>query len=148
MRIGELARMLNVSADTIRFYERSGLVPHPHRAENGYRDYGPAELERVRFLLDLRRLDLPLDEAARLAGWCQSGHCAETTAELPHAIAAKRAELRARIAGLRALDERLEMLERHLHLAPLPMAGETGICCGAAAIVAADGAAALAPRSS
>ncbi len=89
MKIGELARELGVSADTLRFYERSGLLPRPRRRENGYRDYGPMELERIRLLLDLRRLDLPLDEAARLAGWCQSGHCAETTVELPQAIASR-----------------------------------------------------------
>jgi DNA-binding transcriptional MerR regulator len=79
MLIGELSRHLGVSADTLRFYERSGILPRPPRGENGYREYGPAELDRVRLLLDLRRLDLPLDEAARLAGWCQAGHCTETT---------------------------------------------------------------------
>jgi hypothetical protein len=84
-------------------------------------------------LLGLRRLDLPLDEAARLAGWCQSGHCTETTAELPQVIAAKRAEIRNRMRSLRELDARLASLERHLSLAPLPMAGGTGACCPAAA---------------
>lgn len=148
MRIGELARVLNVSADTLRFYERSGLLPRPGRADNGYRDYGPVELERIRLLLDLRRLDLPLDEAARLAGWCQSGHCAETTAELPQVIAAKRADLRDRISGLQTLDARLAALDRHLSLAPLPLAGETGACCAAAAIVGADRATTLGSRPS
>jgi DNA-binding transcriptional MerR regulator len=128
-----------VSADTLRFYERSGILTRPPRGENGYREYGPAELDRVRLLLDLRRLDLPLDEAARLAGWCQAGHCTETTTELPQVIAAKRAELRARIAGLEALDARLALLERHLRLAPLPMAGGSGACCSAAAAVISAG---------
>jgi len=139
MRIGELSQELNVSADTLRFYERSGILPRPPRGRNGYRDYGPLELDRVRLLLDLRRLDLPLDEAARLAGWCQSGHCTETTAELPQAIGAKRAELRARIAGLEALDRRLASLERHLSLAPLPMTGGSAACCAAAAAVISSG---------
>ena len=96
MRIGEVARELGVSADTVRFYERSGFLSAPQREENGYRDYGPAEIERLRLLLDLRRLDLPLEEAAKLAGWCQSGHCTQTTAELPEALAAKRDDLRRR----------------------------------------------------
>src|SRR5690606_11664034 len=52
MRIGELARAVGVSADTLRFYERSGLLPRPRRAGNNYRDYGPPELERIRLLLD------------------------------------------------------------------------------------------------
>lgn len=141
MRIGELARQLNVSADTLRFYERSGMLPAAPRGENGYRDYGALDLQRIRLLLDLRRLDLPLDEAARLAGWCQSGHCAETTTELPRALAAKRAEIGARIAGLQALDARLGALEQHLALAALPMLGQAGPCCGAAAAVVGSGAA-------
>ncbi len=135
MRIGQLARTLGVSADTLRFYERSGFLSRPIREENGYRDYGPVEIERIRLLLDLRRLDLPLEDAARLAGWCQSGHCTETTAELPQAIAAKRDDLRRRIAGLQDLEARLTSLERHLGLVELPMAGATGQCCAAAAVV-------------
>jgi DNA-binding transcriptional MerR regulator len=135
MRIGEMAAKVNVSADTLRFYERSGVLPRPPRGENGYRTYGPAELDRVRLLLDLRRLDIPLGEAARLAGWCQSGHCSTTTAELPQIIAAKRAQLRERVAGLTALDRRLASLEHHLRLASLPMAGGVAACCSAAGAV-------------
>jgi DNA-binding transcriptional MerR regulator len=135
VRIGELSRELGVSADTLRFYERTGLLPRPRRAENGYRDYGPVELERIRLLLDLRRLDLPLGEAAKLAGWCQTGHCDQTTADLPATIGAKRRELGERMAGLTELDARLAALERHLGLSTLPMAGQPGACCGAAAAV-------------
>lgn len=135
MQIGELARRLGVSADTLRFYERSGVLPRPPRGENGYRDYGPADADRIRLMLDLRRLDLPLEDAARLAGWCQAGHCTETTAELPQVLAAKRAELRERIDGLEALDRRLASLEQHLRLAPLPLVGGAGACCSAAAAV-------------
>jgi DNA-binding transcriptional MerR regulator len=135
VRIGELASDLGVSADTLRFYERSGYLPRPERAENSYREYTPADVERIRLLLELRRLDLPLDEAARLAGWCQSGHCAETTVELPALIAAKRADLRDRIDGLGQLDTRLASLERHLSLSELPMVGATAPCCSAAAAV-------------
>lgn len=135
MRIGELASDLGVSADTLRFYERSGYLPRPERGENSYREYSPADVERIRLLLELRRLDLPLDEAARLAGWCQSGHCAETTVELPALIAAKRADLRERIDGLGQLDARLASLERHLSLAELPMVGGAAPCCAAAAAV-------------
>ncbi len=135
MQIGELAGALGVSADTLRFYEKSGVLPQPPRGANGYRDYGPAEIDRIRLLIDLRRLDLPLDEASRLAGWCQLGHCLETTAELPRLIAAKRAEIRDRVTGLHELDARLAALERHLSLASLPMAGGAAACCSAAEVV-------------
>jgi DNA-binding transcriptional MerR regulator len=138
VRIGELARALGVSADTLRFYERSGLLPPPRRTENGYRDYGPLEMERTRLMLDLRRLDIPLTDAARIAGWCQSGHCTETTTALPQVLSARRAAIRERIRGLEELDRRLAALESHLALAELPMVGESGPCCAAAAIIRAD----------
>jgi len=135
VRIGELARDLGVSPDTLRFYERDGLLPRPPRGENGYRAYGAIDRERVRLLLDLRRLDVPLSEAASLAAWCQSGHCAETTDALPQVMRARRAAIRERIAGLEALDRRLAQLEAHLRLAELPMAGGSAPCCAAAAAV-------------
>ncbi len=86
-------------------------------------------------MLDLRRLDIPLTDAARIASWCQSGHCSEASSALPAVLAARRAALRERIEGLRALDRRLADLERHLSLSQLPMAGEAGPCCTAAAAV-------------
>jgi DNA-binding transcriptional MerR regulator len=135
MRIGEMARTLGVSADTLRFYERSGFLPRPPRTESGYREYGPAEQERIRLMLDLRRLDLSPSDAARIAGWCQSGHCSTASAELPMVLGVRRAAIRARIEGLEALDARLAQLEQHLALAPLPMAGAAP-CCAAAAAVA------------
>jgi DNA-binding transcriptional MerR regulator len=138
VRIGELARELGVSADTLRFYERSGLLPRPRRAENGYRDYGPVEVERIRLMLDLRRLDIGLTDAARMASWCQSGHCADTSTALPQLLTTRRAALRERIRGLEELDRRLRALESHLSLVDLPMAGDVGgPCCGAAAMVLA-----------
>jgi DNA-binding transcriptional MerR regulator len=152
MRIGELAQRVGVSTDTVRFYERSGLLPRPSRQDNNYREYSEADAEHLRLLIDLRRLDLPLDDAARIAGWCHSGHCAETTAELPRLIASRRAEIAARIEGLRALDDRLADLARHLgppgrQLAVL-VAG--GACCETADAVlgtATDGCACCSPAA-
>lgn len=139
MRIGEVARELGVSADTLRFYERSGLLPMPPRTESGYRDYGPAETERIRLMLDLRRLDVAPLDAARIAGWCQSGHCSQASQALPDVLRARRAAIRGRIEGLEALDRRLAALEAHLMLIPLPMAGAAGPCCAAAAAVMDEG---------
>src|SRR6478672_13306897 len=104
MRIGELAREVGVSTDTVRFYERSGWLPRASRRDNDYRDYSEADVEHLRLLIDLRRLDIPLDDAARIAGWCHAGHCAKTTGELPRLIEARRADIANRIAGLEALD--------------------------------------------
>src|SRR5262245_4546196 len=136
MRIGELASRVGVSADTVRFYERSGWLPRASRRDNDYRDYDEADVEHLRLLIDLRRLDLPLDDAARIAGWCHSGHCADATAELPGLIADRRVEIAGRIAGLQALDARLAGLERHLGgpRRALQML-DAGPCCDAAGSV-------------
>src|SRR4029078_7817351 len=107
MRIGELPQRVGVSTDTVRFYERSGWLPRASRRDNAYRDYGDADVEHLRLLIDLRRLDLPLEDAARIAGWCHSGHCAESSAALPGLIEARRTEIAERIAGLAALDARV-----------------------------------------
>ena len=137
MRIGEFAREVGVSADTIRFYEREGLLPSPRRRGNGYRDYAAADIGRLRLLIDLRRLDLPLGEAARMATWCQTGHCAEATTDLPAMLAAKRREVHERIERLTEMERRLERLEHHLVATAraLPVLGQSGPCCDAAAAV-------------
>jgi DNA-binding transcriptional MerR regulator len=134
VRIGELARQIGVTPDTVRFYEREGWLPRAGRGENGYREYTAGDAEHLRLLIDLRRLDVPLEDAARLARSCHTGHCADSTAELPEVIAARRAAIAARMDGLRALDARLAELERHLATTDrsLPVAGGAVPCCDAA----------------
>ncbi len=75
MRIGELAERLGTTTHSIRFYERRGLLPAVGRRANGYREYGDEEVTRLRLLMGLRQLDLPLDQAAELAGLCAAGQC-------------------------------------------------------------------------
>lgn len=136
MRIGELARQLGVSADTLRFYEREGWLPRPERAENGYRSYRADDLEHLRLLLDLRRIDLPLEEAAQLAAWCHAGHCEATSSSLPALIDRRRAEVNARIENLRRLDDRLAELQGHLVAnGELTMIGGPAPCCSSAAAI-------------
>jgi len=146
MRIGELAQRLDVSTDTVRFYERAGWLPSASRAENGYRDYREEDVEHLRLLIDLRRIDLPLETAARLASWCHSGHCDQTTADLPNLLAGKRREIASRIDDLQALAERLAQLERHLGtVSPtrrrelLVLTGVTPCCDAAAAVTSGEG---------
>lgn len=135
MRIGELADAVGVSTDTVRFYERSGWLPRAQRRENAYRDYGAADVERLRLMIDLRRLDVPLDDAARIAGWCHAGHCAETTEELPRLIEDRRAVIADRIARLQALDDRLAGLAAHLGRPGRSLTVLDGPCCEAAVAV-------------
>jgi DNA-binding transcriptional MerR regulator len=137
MKIGQLAREVGVSTDTVRFYERSGWLPRAVRSDNAYREYRQQDVEHLRLLIDLRRLDVPLEDAARIAGWCHSGHCAESTVELPRLIGERRADIADRIAGLHALDARLAGLQGHLGRPrrSLPVMDATGPCCEAAGAV-------------
>jgi DNA-binding transcriptional MerR regulator len=140
VRIGELARRAGVSADTVRFYEREGLLPRPARRENGYREYGDADAEHVRLLVDLRSLEIPLEQAAEVATMCHAGHCADTSRELPSVIARQREVIAQRIARLETLDRRLRYLGDHL-VADRPMLPmlEAGACCDVAAAVMTAG---------
>ena len=114
MRIGELAREAGTTTKAVRFYESAGLLPAPPRLTNGYRSYARADLERLRLLVGLRSLDLPLERAGELAVLCAAGHCERVSNELRDLITRQRAEIRHRAGQLAHLDNRLETLERHL----------------------------------
>ena len=107
MQIGTLARKVGTTPDSIRFYEREGLLPAAERSDNGYRHYTDADANRVRLLVGLRQLDLPLEQAAAIAGLCSAGRCDEVSAELRTLLAEKRAEVERRMEELRYLDQRL-----------------------------------------
>ena len=62
MKIGEVANGAGVSVDTVRFYERRGVLPTPARIASGYRTYTPATIERIRLARRLQQLGFTLDE--------------------------------------------------------------------------------------
>ncbi len=66
MRIGELARDSGVSIDTIRYYERLGLLPPPARQPSGYRRYDADDIQRLSFIRRAKALGFGLDEIAEL----------------------------------------------------------------------------------
>jgi MerR family mercuric resistance operon transcriptional regulator len=63
---GRLARRAGVGIDTVRFYERRGLLPAPARTPAGYRVYGTPAVERIRFIRRAKSLGFSLDEIATL----------------------------------------------------------------------------------
>jgi DNA-binding transcriptional MerR regulator len=63
MRVGEIARQAGVSVDTVRFYERVGVLPAPERTESGYRDYVPDTVERIRLTRELQAIGFTLADA-------------------------------------------------------------------------------------
>ncbi len=66
LRIGELARRSGLSVETLRYYERRGLIPPPERSASGYRHYPPTTLERLSFIRRCKELGFALDEIAEL----------------------------------------------------------------------------------
>jgi MerR family copper efflux transcriptional regulator len=66
MTIGRLAKQAGVNIDTIRYYERNGLIPEPVRRESGYREYEGADLRRLRFILRAKDLGFTLAEIREL----------------------------------------------------------------------------------
>src|SRR5688572_9149415 len=111
MKVSELARHVGIAPSAIRFYEASGVLPAPARAENGYRDYGAPDVLRLRVFNSLRLLGLELGESARLASMCAAGECDAMDDQLLPQIAARRAEVAARRAELDHLDVQLAGLE-------------------------------------
>ncbi|MEQ8834688.1 MAG: heavy metal-responsive transcriptional regulator [Miltoncostaeaceae bacterium] len=111
LRVGELAAAAGVGNDTIRFYEREGLLPAPPRTEGGYRSYGPDAVERLRFIRGCRRLGLRLAEIRELLSIRDTGACPCGPAEevLQRRIDEVDAEL-ARLTELRASMDRMATL--------------------------------------
>src|SRR4029453_1417624 len=63
MKIGQVAAQAGVSIDTVRFYERRGVLPSPRRTPSGYRVYEAPRVEQIRFAPPLQHLGVTLDEA-------------------------------------------------------------------------------------
>ena len=66
MKIGALAQQADVGIDTIRYYEREGVIPLPQRRESGYRDYGDGDVVRLRFVRRAKQLGFTLPEIREL----------------------------------------------------------------------------------
>lgn len=66
--IGELADKCNVNKETIRYYERTGLLPKPNRSEAGYRLYPEQMIDRLKFIKRMQELGFTLSEIDKLLG--------------------------------------------------------------------------------
>lgn len=107
MRIGELAKAIGVSSDTLRHYERRGLLA-AERTEGNYREYSPEALGRVQLIRRALRLGFSLDELAKVLRQRDAGGapCREVRA----LAARKRDDLDVRISELISLREELTTL--------------------------------------
>jgi DNA-binding transcriptional MerR regulator len=106
LRSGELAQLAGVSRDTLRHYERRGLLPAAQRSQNGYRHYPPQALERVRLIRGALGIGFTVDE---LRDILQSRDRGVAPCHQVHALAMDKArELQARIRELETLHQALQ----------------------------------------
>lgn len=133
MKIGELARRLGVNTKTIRYYEELGLMPPSARTDAGYRVYGPAEEERLRFILGAKALGLQLGEIKEIVTVWSGGQ--QPCRHVSRLLAQKLADLDRRIAELVTFRDELARykaeVERLPAAADVPCAHIQGVVEGA-----------------
>jgi DNA-binding transcriptional MerR regulator len=106
-RIGQLAQAAGVTADTLRYYERIGLLPKAQRTASGYRTYGPAAFERLRFIKEAQALGLSLRQIRELVRFSEDGGGLRRCRRVHDLLTEKLAELDARLEQLARLREKL-----------------------------------------
>jgi DNA-binding transcriptional MerR regulator len=129
VRIGEIARQAEVPAKTIRFWEDQGLLPPPGRTPAGYRDYGPAVLDRLAFIRHAQAAGLTLAAIGQVLAIRDSGQppCTHVT----DLIARRLAEVDARLAELtRARDQLVVLAARAAAQDPADCSGYCSIIAG------------------
>ena len=143
MRIGELGQATGVDIETIRYYEKAGLMSRPARTPNGYRTYGPLHLERLAFIRHCRALDVPLAEVRRLLDFVARPEA--DCSDINRLIDGQLGRVRARLKSMRALERQLAALRAQcevghvaadcgiLHELVAAAHGEACACHGAAA---------------
>jgi DNA-binding transcriptional MerR regulator len=110
MRIGKVAKEAGVSVDTVRFYERVGVLPAPARTESGYRDYEPAIVERIQLTRRLQRIGFTLADAVdALAAHDAGGATCESERWRLQVV---RDRVDAKLGELNALRDRIVQAQR------------------------------------
>ena len=106
MRISEVSEQCGISLDTLRYYERVGLLPPVNRKESGIRDYSELDVRRVEFIKCMRRVGLPIQVLIEYFNLVQQG---DGTIEARKAILI---EQRARLAAkMEEMQETLDLLD-------------------------------------
>jgi Cd(II)/Pb(II)-responsive transcriptional regulator len=108
MRIGELARVTGAQVETIRYYERTGLLPAPPRTEGNYRIYGDQHVARLSFILHCRALGMALDDIRQLLGFKDAPQ--ESCGNVNRLLDDHIIQVRERIRALHGLEAVLQQL--------------------------------------
>ena len=106
LTIGVLAEAAEVNVETIRFYQRKGLMQEPDRPLGGIRRYGDTDLARVRFIKSAQRLGFSLDQIADLLQLEDGSLCTEAREQAER----KLADVRTQLANLQRIEAALQGL--------------------------------------
>jgi DNA-binding transcriptional MerR regulator len=106
MKIAEVSERYAISADTLRYYERIGLIPPVHRNRNGIREYDDLDLRRVEFIKCMRNAGLPIEELIEYVALVQQG---DTTTEARKEILKEQREQV--VAKMKDMQKTLDILD-------------------------------------
>jgi MerR family transcriptional regulator, aldehyde-responsive regulator len=109
MKIAEVSERYDISADTLRYYERIGLIPPVNRDKNGIRDYREIDVRRVEFIKCMRSARLPIEVLLDYVGLVQQG---DQTIEARREILIEQREQLA--AKMKEMQKTLDMLDHKI----------------------------------
>ena len=111
LKRGELARRVGCNLETVRYYEKIGLLPEPPRSANAYRIYDETHIRRLRFVRRARELGFSIEEIRGLLQLIDCGNqtCAEVRIRTEHHLA----DVRAKIADLKRIETFLARTAAH-----------------------------------
>jgi MerR family transcriptional regulator, copper efflux regulator len=115
MQIGAVAQRTGLSVDTIRFYEKQGLMPAPPRTDGGFRRYRETDLERLDFIARAQELGFSLQDIRELL--VLDSHAVEDCSHVHEFVIEKLAAVRRKIRDLKRLQRSLERAEEECHRA-------------------------------
>ena len=113
MKIGEVSEQYGISSDTLRYYERIGLIPPVNRNKSGIREYSEINLKRVEFIKCMRSAGLPIEVLIEYVGLVQQGD--QTIEARKEILKEQRKQLLARMKEMQKtldlLDYKIEVYE-------------------------------------
>ena len=111
MKIAEVSERYGLSADTLRYYERVGLIPPVNRSESGIRDYNELDLRRVDFIKCMRSAGLPVEVLIEYIALVQKG---DKTLEVRKEILVEQRELL--VARMKEMQKTLDLLDHKIEV--------------------------------
>lgn len=114
LTIGRLAKKMQINVETIRYYERKGLIPEPPRSESGYRLYSQEAILRIQFIRNAKKLGFSLKEISKLLSL-------RINPDAPCIEVRKRAEVK-----IAEIEEKIQILRRMKEI----LGGLIAVCSG------------------